>query len=439
IAVRGLTLDLMHLFVTNSRVFADGLCDFASGPLVSVELHVMLCCGYNNIQKKAAKIMLDILRKRIDNYDTVWRLMCDGIALVIAQMLGSRRNTTSINSTLRVSPNEESQSGKPILLILAAKLVRLLIEEDRNSPNLPRFTDVGVQKLLIEMIQSNKISLQIQGVLALDTMIETDQGEEDSIVHAGGIQALIKLFCGSPEVQNNERLSNQIIRSLSSLATNSANGFVLFVQVGSLEMLKRTPFYYPDARQSAVKFWESSRDVLIPNDYESDTEEVVMAEFNYPYRALVDRALLAENENIRARIAYALAIWLRPRHYKKIFVENNLLESLLRLYGSSDRNEHYDGAVLSILVKRSRKYFCSRVVPDGECLAWTPPVVLDRDRLSLARRYVSNKNYDVKFLLDNQTKEFNAHKTVLKSVSKRFGLMLGDWENEGDTSSVINL
>ncbi|KAH9289391.1 hypothetical protein KI387_033508 [Taxus chinensis] len=413
--VRVLTLDIIHLFVTNSRVFTDRFCDYEYGAAF-VDLHVLLGCGYMAIQVKAAMVISAMLGTHRAG-EIVLRFTSDGIALEIVQMLSSEINRARLT---------------------AAKLVRLFIEQAPTPTDLPGFTEMGVQYRLIEMIKSNIKSLQINGVRALHTIIETDQGVEDSFVHAGGIQALMNLFFESHEIGNYESLSNHIIRSLFLLATKSARGFVIFIQRGGLGLLKRTPFYYRDARQSAINFWESLKNVLIPNNYESDTEEGDIAQFNYPHRALVDRALLTENEDTRARIAYALALWVKPRDYQKLFVQNNLLESLLRLYGSSDRNEHYDGAeALYILVNRSRKYFCPTVVVNGEFLGWAPPVILDRETLSMARRHVSNKNYDVKFLLDNQTKEFNAHKAVLKYVSKRFGLMLGDWGNKGDTSTVI--
>ncbi|KAK6913906.1 BTB/POZ domain [Dillenia turbinata] len=259
----------------------------------------------------------------------------------------------------------------------------------------------GAVRPLIEMLQSSDVQLREMSAFALGRLAQ-DTHNQAGIAHIGGLMPLLKLLDSK-----NGSLQHNAAFTLYGLADNEDN-VSDFVKVGGVQKLQDGEFIIQATKDCVAKTLKR---------LEEKIHGRVLNHLLYLMR-IADKA-------VQRRVALALAHLCFPDDQRKIFVDNNGLELLLGLLGSTSLKQQLDGSIA--LYKLANKAATLSPV-DAAPPSPTPQVYL-------GEQYVNNPTLsDVIFLVEG--KRFYAHRICLLASSDAFRAMFDGGYREKDARDI---
>ncbi|KAA8527574.1 hypothetical protein F0562_034711 [Nyssa sinensis] len=259
----------------------------------------------------------------------------------------------------------------------------------------------GAVRPLIEMLQSSDVQLREMSAFALGRLAQ-DTHNQAGIAHNGGLVPLLKLLDSK-----NGSLQHNAAFALYGLADNEDN-VSDFIKVGGVQKLQDGEFIVQATKDCVAKTLKR---------LEEKIHGRVLNHLLYLMR-------VAEKA-VQRRVALALAHLCSPENQKTIFMDNNGLELLLVLFGSTSPRQQLDGSVA--LYKLANKATTLSPV-DAAPPSPTPQVYL-------GEQFVNNATLsDVTFLVEG--KRFYAHRICLLASSDAFRAMFDGGYREKDARDI---
>ncbi|XP_031397588.1 ARM REPEAT PROTEIN INTERACTING WITH ABF2 [Punica granatum] len=259
----------------------------------------------------------------------------------------------------------------------------------------------GAVRPLIEMLQSPDVQLREMSAFALGRLAQ-DSHNQAGIAFNGGLVPLLKLLDSK-----NGSLQHNAAFALYGLADNEDN-VSDFIRVGGVQKLQDGEFIVQATKDCVAKTLKRLEEKIYGR---------VLNHLLYLMR-------VAE-KTVQRRVALALAHLCSPDDQQTIFVDNNGLELLLGLLGSSGLRQQLDGAVA--LYKLANKAMTLSPV-DAAPPSPTPQVYL-------GEQYVNNSTLsDVTFLVEGR--RFYAHRICLLASSDAFRAMFDGGYREKDARDI---
>ncbi|GMI96005.1 ARM repeat protein interacting with ABF2 [Hibiscus trionum] len=259
----------------------------------------------------------------------------------------------------------------------------------------------GAVRPLIEMLHSPDVQLKEMSAFALGRLAQ-DTHNQAGIAHSGGLIPLLKLLDSK-----NGSLQHNAAFALYGLADNEDN-VSDFIRVGGVQRLQDGEFIVQATKDCVAKTLKR---------LEEKIHGRVLNHLLYLMR-------VAEKP-VQRRVALALAHLCSPDDHRTIFIDNNGLELLLGLLGSTSGKQQLDGAVA--LYKLSNKAMTLSPM-DAAPPSPTPQVYL-------GEQYVNNSTLsDVTFLVEGR--RFYAHRICLLASSDAFRAMFDGGYREKDARDI---
>ncbi|XXG79442.1 hypothetical protein AAC387_Pa09g0508 [Persea americana] len=259
----------------------------------------------------------------------------------------------------------------------------------------------GAVRPLIEMLQSSDIQLKEMSAFALGRLAQ-DTHNQAGIAHNGGLVPLLKLLDSK-----NGSLQHNAAFALYGLADNEDN-VSDFIKVGGVQKLQDGEFIVQATKDCVAKTLKR---------LEEKIHGRVLKHLLYLMRDA--------DKTIQRRVALALAHLCSPDDERTIFIDNNGLELLLGLLGSTNLKQQQDGSVA--LYKLANKAM-SLSPMDAAPPSPTPQVYL-------GEQYVNNATLsDVTFLVEGR--RFFAHRIALLASSDAFRAMFDGGYREKDARDI---
>nr|KJB28311.1 hypothetical protein B456_005G041500 [Gossypium raimondii] len=259
----------------------------------------------------------------------------------------------------------------------------------------------GAVRPLIEMLHSPDIQLKEMSAFALGRLAQ-DTHNQAGIAHMGGLVPLLKLLDSK-----NGSLQHNAAFALYGLADNEDN-VSDFIRVGGVQRLQDGEFIVQATKDCVAKTLKR---------LEEKIHGRVLNHLLYLMR-------VAEKP-VQRRVAFALAHLCSPDDQRTIFIDNNGLELLLGLLGSTNPKQQLDGAVA--LYKLANKAMTLSPM-DAAPPSPTPQVYL-------GEQYVNNATLsDVTFLVEGR--RFYAHRICLLASSDAFRAMFDGGYREKDARDI---
>ncbi|PPD74570.1 hypothetical protein GOBAR_DD28503 [Gossypium barbadense] len=259
----------------------------------------------------------------------------------------------------------------------------------------------GAVRPLIEMLHSPDVQLKEMSTFALGRLAQ-DTHNQAGIAHSGGLVPLLKLLDSK-----NGSLQHNAAFALYGLADNEDN-VSDFIRVGGVQRLQDGEFIVQATKDCVAKTLKR---------LEEKIHGRVLNHLLYLMR-------VAEKP-VQRRVALALAYLCSPDDQRTIFIDNNGLELLLGLLGSTSTKQQLDGAVA--LYKLSNKAMTLSPM-DAAPPSPTPQVYL-------GEQYVNNATLsDVTFLVEGR--RFYAHRICLLASSDAFRAMFDGGYREKDARDI---
>ncbi|XP_038906693.1 ARM REPEAT PROTEIN INTERACTING WITH ABF2 [Benincasa hispida] len=259
----------------------------------------------------------------------------------------------------------------------------------------------GAVRPLIEMLQSPDVQLREMSAFALGRLAQETHNQA-GIAHNGGLMPLLKLLDSK-----NGSLQHNAAFALYGLADNEDN-VSDFIRVGGVQKLQDGEFIVQATKDCVAKTLKRLE------------EKIHGRVLNH----LLHLMRVAEKA-VQRRVSLALAHLCSPDDQRTIFIDNNGLELLLGLLGSSSLKQQFDGAVA--LYKLANKAMTLSPV-DAAPPSPTPQVYL-------GEQYVNNPTLsDVTFLVEGR--RFHAHRICLLASSDAFRAMFDGGYREKDAKDI---
>ncbi|KAG7028915.1 ARM REPEAT PROTEIN INTERACTING WITH ABF2, partial [Cucurbita argyrosperma subsp. argyrosperma] len=259
----------------------------------------------------------------------------------------------------------------------------------------------GAVRPLIEMLQSPDVQLREMSAFALGRLAQETHNQA-GIAHNGGLMPLLKLLDSK-----NGSLQHNAAFALYGLADNEDN-VSDFIRVGGVQKLQDGEFIVQATKDCVAKTVKRLE------------EKIHGRVLNH----LLHLMRVAEKA-VQRRVSLALAHLCSPDDQRTIFIDNNGLELLLGLLGSSSLKQQLDGAVA--LYKLANKAMTLSPV-DAAPPSPTPQVYL-------GEQYVNNSTLsDVTFLVEGR--RFHAHRICLLASSDAFRAMFDGGYREKDAKDI---
>ncbi|XVF28901.1 hypothetical protein REPUB_Repub15cG0072700 [Reevesia pubescens] len=259
----------------------------------------------------------------------------------------------------------------------------------------------GAVRPLIEMLHSPDVQLKEMSAFALGRLAQ-DSHNQAGIAHTGGLVPLFKLLDSK-----NGSLQHNAAFALYGLADNEDN-VSDFIRVGGVQRLQDGEFIVQATKDCVAKTLKR---------LEEKIHGRVLNHLLYLMR-------VAE-KSVQRRVALALAHLCSPDDQRTIFIDNNGLELLLGLLGSTNPKQQLDGAVA--LYKLANKAMTLSPM-DAAPPSPTPQVYL-------GEQYVNNATLsDVTFLVEGR--RFYAHRICLLASSDAFRAMFDGGYREKDARDI---
>ncbi|XP_021834378.1 ARM REPEAT PROTEIN INTERACTING WITH ABF2 isoform X1 [Prunus avium] len=259
----------------------------------------------------------------------------------------------------------------------------------------------GAVRPLIEMLQSPDVQLREMSAFALGRLAQ-DTNNQAGIAHNGGLLPLLKLLDSK-----NGSLQHNAAFTLYGLADNEDN-VSDFIRVGGVQKLQDGEFIFQATKDCVTKTLKR---------LEEKIHGRVLSHLLYLMR-------VAERV-VQKRVALAFAHLCSPDDLRTIFIDNNGLELLLGLLGSTTHKQQLDAAMA--LYKLANKAMTLSPV-DAAPPSPTPQVYL-------GEQYVNNPTLsDVIFLVEG--KRFYAHRICLLASSDAFRAMFDGGYREKDARDI---
>ncbi|MBA0855821.1 hypothetical protein Goshw_019671 [Gossypium schwendimanii] len=179
----------------------------------------------------------------------------------------------------------------------------------------------GAVRPLIEMLHSPDIQLKEMSAFALGRLAQ-DMHNQAGIAHMGGLVPLLKLLDSK-----NGSLQHNAAFALYGLADNEDN-VSDFIRVGGVQRLQDGEFIVQATKDCVAKTLKR---------LEEKIHGRVLNHLLYLMRVT--------EKPVQRRVAFALAHLCSPDDQRTIFIDNNGLELLLGLLGSTNPKQQLDGAV----------------------------------------------------------------------------------------------
>ncbi|XP_022722644.1 ARM REPEAT PROTEIN INTERACTING WITH ABF2-like isoform X1 [Durio zibethinus] len=259
----------------------------------------------------------------------------------------------------------------------------------------------GALRPLIEMLNSPDVQLKEMSAFALGRLAQ-DTHNQAGILHIGGLVPLLKLLDSK-----NSSLQHNAAFALYGLADNEDN-VSDFIRAGGVQRLQDGEFIVQATKDCVAKTLKR---------LEEKIHGRVLNHLLYLMR-------VAEKP-VQRRVALALAHLCSPNDQGTIFIDNNGLELLLGLLGSTSSKQQLDGAVA--LYKLANKAMTLSPM-DAAPPSPTPQVYL-------GEQYVNNATLsDVTFLVEGR--RFYAHRICLLASSDAFHAMFDGGYRERDARDI---
>lgn len=259
----------------------------------------------------------------------------------------------------------------------------------------------GAVRPLIEMLQSPDVQLREMSAFALGRLAQ-DTHNQAGIAHNGGLVPLLKLLDSK-----NGSLQHNAAFALYGLADNEDN-VSDFIRVGGVQKLQDGEFIVQATKDCVAKTLKR---------LEEKIHGRVLNHLLYLMRV--------GEKAVQRRVALALAHLCAPEDQRTIFIDNNGLELLLGLLGSTSLKQQFDGAVA--LYKLANKATTLSPV-DAAPPSPTPQVYL-------GEQYVNSPTLsDVTFLVEGR--RFYAHRICLLASSDAFRAMFDGGYREKDARDI---
>ncbi|KAL1203301.1 ARM REPEAT PROTEIN INTERACTING WITH ABF2 [Cardamine amara subsp. amara] len=259
----------------------------------------------------------------------------------------------------------------------------------------------GAVRPLIEMLQSPDVQLKEMSAFALGRLAQ-DSHNQAGIAHSGGLGPLLKLLDS-----RNGSLQHNAAFALYGLADNEDN-VSDFIRVGGIQKLQDGEFIVQATKDCVSKTLKR---------LEEKIHGRVLRHLLYLMRI--------SEKSIQRRVALALAHLCSPEDQRTIFIDDNGLELLLGLLGSTNIKQQLDGA--AALYKLANKSMALSPVDAA------PPS--PTQRVYLGEQYVNNATLsDVTFLVEGRT--FYAHRICLLASSDAFRAMFDGGYREKDARDI---
>ncbi|KAI8004795.1 ARM REPEAT PROTEIN INTERACTING WITH ABF2 [Camellia lanceoleosa] len=259
----------------------------------------------------------------------------------------------------------------------------------------------GAVQPLIEMLQSPDVQLREMSAFALGRLAQ-DAHNQAGIAHNGGLVPLLRLLDSK-----NGSLQHNAAFALYGLADNEDN-VADFIKVGGVQKLQDGEFIVQATKDCVAKTLKR---------LEEKIQGRVLSHLLYLMR-------IAE-KTVQKRVALALANLCSAEDQRTIFIDNNGLELLLGLLGSTNLKQQLDGSIA--LYKLANKATTLSPI-DAAPPSPTPQVYL-------GEQYVNNPTLsDVTFLVEG--KRFYAHRICLLASSDAFRAMFDGGYREKDARDI---
>ncbi|XWS09009.1 hypothetical protein CRYUN_Cryun40dG0048800 [Craigia yunnanensis] len=259
----------------------------------------------------------------------------------------------------------------------------------------------GAVRPLIEMLHSPDVQLKEMSAFALGRLAQ-DTHNQAGIAHTGGLVPLLKLLDSK-----NGSLQHNAAFALYGLADNEDN-VSDFIRVGGVQRLQDGEFIVQATKDCVAKTLKR---------LEEKIHGRVLNHLLYLMR-------VAEKP-VQRRVALALAHLCYPDDLRTVFIDNNGLELLLGLLGSTSPKQQLDGAVA--LYKLANKAMTLSPM-DAAPPSPTPQVYL-------GEQYVNSAILsDVTFLVEGR--RFYAHRICLLASSDAFRAMFDGGYREKDARDI---
>ncbi|KAK8928215.1 ARM REPEAT PROTEIN INTERACTING WITH ABF2 [Platanthera zijinensis] len=259
----------------------------------------------------------------------------------------------------------------------------------------------GAVRPLICMLQSNDVQLKEMSAFALGRLAQ-DSHNQAGIAYEGGLVPLLKLLDSK-----NGSLQHNAAFALYGIADNEDN-VSGFISIGGVQKLREGEFIVQATKDCVAKTLKR---------LEEKIHGRVLKHLLY--------VMGIEEKLIQRRIALALAHLCSPEDQRTIFIDNNGLDVLLGLLGSSISKQQDDGFVA--LFKLANKAMALSPM-DAAPPSPTPQVYL-------GERFVNSSTIsDVTFLVEG--KRFYAHRIALLASSDAFRAMFDGGYREKDMRDI---
>ncbi|CAL9041913.1 unnamed protein product [Musa banksii] len=260
----------------------------------------------------------------------------------------------------------------------------------------------GAVRPLIEMLQSPDIQLKEMSAFALGRLAQ-DSHNQAGIVYNGGLVPLLKLLDSK-----NGSLQHNAAFALYGIADNEDN-VSDFIKVGGVQKLQDGEFIVQATKDCVAKTLKRLEEKIIGR---------VLMHLLYLMRI--------GEKVVQRRVALALAHLCSPGDQRTIFVDNNGLDLLLDLLGSTNLKQQQDGSVaLYKLANKAMTLSSMDAAPPSP----TPQVYL-------GEQYVNSSTLsDVTFLVEG-CKRFYAHRIALLASSDAFRAMFDGGYREKDARDI---
>ncbi|XP_042462572.1 ARM REPEAT PROTEIN INTERACTING WITH ABF2 isoform X1 [Zingiber officinale] len=246
----------------------------------------------------------------------------------------------------------------------------------------------GALRPLIEMLQSLDFQLKEMSAFALGRLAQ-DSHNQAGIVFNGGLVPLLKLLDSK-----NGSLQHNAAFALYGIAENEDN-VVDFVKVGGVQRLQDGEFIVQATKDCIAKTLKR---------LEEKINGRVLRHLLYLMRV--------GEKSFQRRVALALAHLCPPEEQRRIFIDNNGMDILLELVGSTNLKQQQDGSFALYKMANKAKMLSS---VDAAPPSPTPQVYL-------GEQYVNNSTLsDVTFLVEGKC--FFAHRIALLASSDAFRAM----------------
>ncbi|XP_017611823.1 ARM REPEAT PROTEIN INTERACTING WITH ABF2-like isoform X2 [Gossypium arboreum] len=290
-----------------------------------------------------------------------------------------------------------------------------------SSPNIKKeVLAVGALQPVIGLLNSCCSESQREAALLLGQFAATDSDCKVHIVQRGAVRPLIEML-HSPDVQ----LKEMSTFALGRLAQDTHNQAGIAHSGGLVPLLKLLDSKNGSLQHNAAFALYG----LADNEATKDCVAKTLKRLEEKIHGRVLNHLLylmrIAEKPVQRRVALALAYLCSPDDQRTIFIDNNGLELLLGLLGSTSTKQQLDGAVA--LYKLSNKAMTLSPM-DAAPPSPTPQVYL-------GEQYVNSATLsDVTFLVEGR--RFYAHRICLLASSDAFRAMFDGGYREKDARDI---